>query len=341
MGKLTKMQEDYLKALIEEEKAELAKNHELIEQFKNICKLKGLILQDENFKYIGTIGIVAVYPNILSIINPNINIDKEGLVSVLDINRYYQRKRFANGLLYTDNHVAMAHPFFRRNFYEYNNFAPRFIEHFWELNDNNIEAYIALDFNKVRIEVKQLGCLELDVWYGANFNEEINKIPDGIVKLRPPLDIDDSFISTFFGDAYSLDIKWETDSNIKSFQAEEFKTERVKINFNGKCYYPVRYIHAEYDLNNNYFRHFDGAIHLYTEDEYFLRRESDFNYNSKTNNQIKSSSIKLFKLNGIVHTDTWIKFSSHFFTANPLIIEYFEKKYPKHVIEVLEKIRNH
>ena len=32
----------------------------------------------------------------------------------------------------------------------------------------------------------------------------------------------------------------------------------------------------------NYFRHFDGAIHFYTENEYLSRRDSDFNYNSKT-----------------------------------------------------------
>ncbi|OCA73963.1 hypothetical protein BBI00_06265 [Chryseobacterium arthrosphaerae] len=36
-------------------------------------------------------------------------------------------------------------------------------------------------------------------------------------------------------------------NNIKSFQAEEFKTEEIKIIKNNVEYFPVRYIHAEYE----------------------------------------------------------------------------------------------
>jgi len=33
---------------------------------------------------------------------------------------------------------------------------------------------------------------------------------------------------------------------------------------------------------------------------------------------------------------TWINFTSHFFSGNPLILEYFEGNYPKHIPEMLE-----
>ncbi len=87
---------------------------------------------------------------------------------------------------------------------------------------------------------------------------------------------------------HSLDIKWETKNNIKSFQAEEFKTEEIKIEYENGSFHPVRYIHAEYDLTEKVFRHFDGAIHFYTEDEYYRRRDSDFNFNKKNTTHIKS-----------------------------------------------------
>lgn len=90
---------------------------------------------------------------------------------------------------------------------------------------------------------------EFDTWYGAKFSENIELIPDGIVHLRPPLDLDNSFVSLFFNNTYSLDIKWSTKGKIKTFQSEEFKTEDVFILHNRNIVYPVRYVHAEFDLD--------------------------------------------------------------------------------------------
>ncbi len=81
------------------------------------------------------------------------------------------------------------------------------------------------------------------------------------------------------------------------------------------------------------------SYYTYNEEEYFERRDSDFNYNRKHDYYIKSNSRKLFKMNGKVSIDNWIQFSSHFLTGNPLIIEYFEGKYPDKITEILEKIR--
>jgi len=107
-----------------------------------------------------------------------------------------------------------------------------------------------------------------------------------------------------------------------------------------ELYFPVRYIHAEFDMNTNTFRHFDGAFHFYTEQEYYQRRDSDLNYNKKEYSQIKSRSKKLFKINGQISTETFVDLTSHFFSKNPLIYEYFTDQYPQHINEILEKIRN-
>jgi hypothetical protein len=338
MDTMEEIRKNYIQSMIDEEKKELSDNAEKIDKFKVLCAKKGINLSDKNFRYIQTIGIVASYPNLLSLINPKIKEDKEKLVKNHLLNTQFTKKKFVSGFMYDKDYMIMAHPFFRRGFSENANFAPRFIDLFWQLDDSVMDLYIAIDNNRVRVNVSDITYMELDTWYGASFNNNISKIPDGVSKLRPPLNLDETDISFFFNNAYSLDTLWETKNGIKTFQAEEFKTEEVKIIINGKNYFPVRYIHSEFDLQNNYFRHFDGAVHLYTENEYYQRRESDFNFNSKNSFQIKSNSRKLFKMNGKVSIDTWIKFSSHFFTGNPLIIEYFEGKYPDNITELLEKL---
>lgn len=329
----------YNERKLTEEETELSKNAHNIERFKALCSEKGLRLSDENFRYIYTIGVVASYQNILRILNPKIEPDKEDLVYFGLLNNHYQKKSVASGFLYGNDYMVMAHPYFRRGFQQNANFAPRFIDLFWRLNPIDMDLYIALDLNRVRINVDNSTYMELDTWYGARFNESISMISDGLSKLRPPLDLNETYIKFLFNNAYSLDTFWESNKNIRTFQAEEFKTEEIKLNINGIDYFPARYIHAEYDLNIGYFRHFDGALHLYNEEQYYERRDSDFNYNRKHDFYIKSNSRKLFKMNGRVSIDHWIQFSSQFLTGNPLIIEYFEGKYPEKLTEILKNLR--
>lgn len=333
-------EEDYFESLRQEEKEVLVKNAGKIAAFKETMKRVGVSLGDEHFRYFQTTGVVASYPNIIFFLYPNLCNDKEGLINFKALCQNFERKHFLNGYLVGADCTLMAHPYFRRSYHEANNFAPRFIEHFWNADHVDIDPFIALDTDRVRINVSDAGYVELDTWFGAQFNRNVESIADGIVKLRPPSDIKSHHVSFFFSDAYSLDIKWATKDKIKSFQAEEFKTEQVILYKDGIRYYPVRYIHAEYVLDEKYFRHFDGAIHFYTEEEYYKRRDADFNYNNKNQSKIKTLSQKLFKMNGKVSVDTWIEYCSHFYSGNPLMIEYFSGAYPKHILEMLEMVRS-
>lgn len=336
----TDFQKQYREQLLAEEQEELASNQSTINSFTQLCAGKGLNLSKENFNFFRTTGIIAVYPNLLTYLFPDLVLDKEGLYDFGDLTSQFERKRFANGYLYSKDCMLMAHPHFRRSYHPINNFAPRFIEFFWNFSNPQVETHISLDPDRVRINVDDSTYMELDTWFGAKFDKNIAGIPDGMVKLRPPSDIDSGDVYFFFANVYCLDICWETKKGVKSFEAEEFKTEDIKITKDGKEYYPVRYVHAEYDLAQEYFRHFDGAIHFYTSEEYFSRRDSDLNYNAKHNHHIKAVSEKLFKMNGIISVEVWIDFVSHFLTGNPLVFEYFEGVFPPHTLEILEKIRN-
>lgn len=330
--------ERYRQQQLKEREDELTKNSALIQAFIDHCHSKQIKITKDHFDYIQTIGIIAKYPNIVHLLNNKILLDKEGLVEVRTLEDEYRKECFAPGYYYSDKYIAMAHPYFRRGHHSNANFAPRFIEVFWKYSKDNIQKYIAIDSDRVRINVDNTMYMEFDTWYGAKFKKTIVDIEDGIVKLRPPLGLEPFEVEFFFGNTYSLDIKWNTKNGIKTFQAEEFKEDSSKITKNGIAYFPIKYLHAEFDINTGTFRHFDGAIHFYTKDEYYQRRESDFNYNGKNGLQLKTLSQKLFKVNGHILIDEWIELVSHYLTGNPLVFEYFEGKLPDNILDTVEKL---
>jgi len=331
--------DEYMKMLLEEKRLELDKNSSLIERFKVFLDAKN-VTSEISFCYLRPIGIIAEGSNIVKNICSSIEEDKEGLFSWNELQNFFQKRRFMSGYLANANYMILAHPYFRRNYRKSNNYTPKFIDLFWALKDENIDAYIAIDLNRVRINMDDSYYMEHDTWFGSPFNKNIYHIEDGVSKLRPPLDLDDFMIEFLFNSVYSLDIMWyTTNDDIKVFQAEEFKVDSFTIVVDDIVYHPVRYIHAEFDNRNGYFRHFDGAVELYTDDEYSLRRDKNFNQKTNENEQIKPNSIKLFKLNGEISVEMWIDYISHFFTQNPLVMEYFSGSYPEHVCEALAKIK--
>ncbi|ARN78889.1 hypothetical protein BST97_13320 [Nonlabens spongiae] len=151
--------------------------------------------------------------------------------------------------------------------------------------------------------------------------------------------MDDFELDFFYASAFALDIYWYSYENIKVFQALEFKQSNVTTEIEGKSYFPVRYVHAEYDMDSKCFRHFDGALQFYIEEEYYERRTNNFNSKVKGEYQVKSKSKKLFKINGRLTVEDWVAFTIHFFAMNPLILEYIEGKEPDFLKPTLDAIR--
>jgi len=339
MNEREEMIENYKKHIKEQQEKELRDHSKIIENFLDYCNKKSITLTLGNISYIQTIGIIATFPNIVNLLNTSIIMDKEELFDFDMLEKQYKVNKLFPGYFISENYMIMANPYFRRGHYANNNFCPGFIEMFWPFSIPENEKYISLDLNRVRINVDNRKYTEHDSWFGASFNKNIGDIKEEIIKLRPPLELDDLEIDFFFGGTYSLDIKWSSYDKIKVFQLEEFKTHDLKIIKNGTEYFPVRYIHAEYDITTQSFRHFDGAIHFYTQEEYLLRRDQDFNFNNKNKLQLKTLSQKLFKINGAITVENWTKLVSSYLSGNPLIFEYFEGQPPPHIQELLKKIR--
>lgn len=333
------MKARYIADMEQQSRERLAEAADLIAAFTTLAASNGVILGPESFEYIQTTGIVAKAQGLARSLLGQLSIERDGLLSFDEIAIRFPPSSNYEGCFAGPDFILMAHPCYRRGMHPINNWAPRFIDLFWQFNEPDIEKYIALDEDRVRIDIGGPGYFEHDTWFGVPFDEDIRNIKSGTTKLRPPLDIDSRYISFCFADAYCLDIKWAESDGIKSFQALEMKTESVQIMVEGRLFFPARYLHAEFDLETNCFRHFDGAIQLFTEEEYFQRRDSDFNMTIKSPAHIKARSKKVFKINGPLKTAYWVEFCCHFFAANPLTFEYFSGEYPKHVTEILQKLR--
>jgi hypothetical protein len=328
---------------LNQEKAakELADHESIITKFKERCVALDPPICDLQINYLYTIGIVACAEELVKSLCPELVADKDGLYDLVQLRELFQRAPFpGTGLLIGDQFMIMAHPFFRRGMHGGANWESRFIELFWKLDLPKTRIRVALDIKRVRLDVRSFGYLEFDTWHGAKFNKEIAGIKDGLSQLRPPADIDKSDLDFFFASAYSLNIKWSTQGNIKTFQAEAYLQDNVLYEWQDNLWHPVRYVHAEFDLLKNCFTHFDGAIHFYDRIDYKVMREADLNYNLKHAEQIKAPAIKLFRLDDYIPLEEWLELTSQFFAHNPLIIEYFDSRYPAHLEEILTKIRS-
>lgn len=311
-----------------------------ISEFKNFCKGKGIILHDEDFEYTDILGLVACKKGIVTDLVDTIELDKDALVDWSSFKNEGVFDIQSSGYLFGEKFSLFANRLFRRGFYPTANYAPNFLNVFWGLNIPRTTSYLSLDLDRVRVGNDHRIYFESDTWFGPKFCDDISLIKDGVSKLRPPLDIDESLLSFFFNDAYSLDIKWSTKGNIKTFQLLEFFNGNITVNQVGETLYPARYIHAEFDLNKGLFVHFDGAVQFFTESEYYLRRDSDFNHDNKSSNQVKGKYEKLFKINGEIQVKDWLSLCGQFCTSNPLIIEYFTGKYPDYIEGKLDILRN-
>lgn len=339
-NKINPLIEKYRAYEAEYARSELKRAAPLIERFSKIATDRGVSLTQDSFSYVEKIGVIASAPELAKILLGISVTERDGLFAYDDIAARLQPSDFQEGYFSGADYMIMAHPYYRRAMYPLNNWSPLFIKRFWKLNSPDIKKYIAIDEDRVRINVDGSAYREYDTWFGAPFNKDISKIDNVIVKLKPPLWIDDIY-NDLFGNVYCLDIKWSESSQIKTFQALEIKNSDVVLTMEGQDLFPARYLHAEFDLLTGTFRHFDGAVQLFTRDEYFSRRDSDFNMQLKNDKHIKARSKKVFKLNGVIPIDLWVDFCCQFFAKNPLTFEYFSGAYPDYIVDILNKIQKH
>lgn len=320
---------------------QVAAHRKEIAAFQRYCQDLGVALSEENFSFIPTIGLIATKAGVASALSKLPPSPRDGLISFGDLDKKFTISKSEPGFFTGEHFSLMAHPAFRRGMHPINNFAPKFLDKFLELDAGSVERQIAVDENRVRLNVATGHYIEFDTWYGPKYSKRIRDIPNGTTKLRPPQDIETFYISTHFSDCYCLDVRWRQSGQIKTFEAMELKGTQVSQPTEDGPEHPVRYCHAEFDLIQDVFRHFDGAVQHFGREGYLRRRDSDFNVDFKCEGPEKARSKKIFKINGTLDTAAWVELTIQFFAGNPLAFEYFSGGLPSHISEFLSKIRNH
>jgi hypothetical protein len=168
-----------------------------------------------------------------------------------------------------------------------------------------------------------LQIFEFDTWYGPSFNREklddsravgltiVKRNKDSLFELENHLDRTEFF--------------WSYRNGIKSFEIEEISSNEYCF----ENYYFNRYIHSERDIERKIFRHVDGAVKAYLQGSYQSRKES---YMPKETKSYKR--IKLWRLDGVIDIDSWIRLISFFYKSNEMVIEYFDPEEFKRIFDL-------
>lgn len=333
------LKRDWLEQERRREKEELAKAEDHIEKFKKHCRRFGISLNTSNFSAPATTGVIATYPNLVEVLLPDLHVDqRDQLVPLAQLCMNFSAMP-EMGAFVADGYALLAHRFFRRGHAECNHFPHSFVEKFIRPWNQDISASIALDMNRVFVGPKPLLYMEADFWFGPPFRGQIEDISDGSTFLVPPADLSEHHISFFFQDNRLLSVNWSTKPELRTFQTRAFRTERVELLFEEEVYRPVPYLHAEFDISAKVFRHFDGALHLYTPEEYAIAARG--NFSNRTIDRLKPRALKLFKLNGAIQLDVWSEFAGEFLSGNPLIVEYLTGALPNQIATAIDRIREH
>lgn len=338
---MTEMQQQYLNRLEEERISELAKAEGLIQAFVSSLDRSEIPISGISFDYYPTTGVSATLSGLVPLLFPEMLPTKDGLYLTAELLQEFRLLMFSDGDFRADNFICFSHHFFRRGYSLNNNYAPHFLSIFLlYASSSSNSTLLALDENRIRIDVDGGAYMERDTWYGAPFDQDISQISDGNVKLAVPPEFDEFDRRLLCGSVVGMSVRWSTLGNIKTFYAEAFKDANILIEYDDDILHPARYIHAEYNLTKGCFTHMDGAIHMYDDTDYHKRVHSDINHNDKSDFQIKGKSKKLFRIDGEIEQEDWSNLCCHFMTKNPLMIEYFTGALPEKVQEVREKIKS-
>lgn len=251
-------------------------------------------------------------------------IDNDGLLIINDLMQLHD-----GGILYKD-HILHYHQFLRRGFTSHPNFdfLGRFLS--YHSKSRSINCFrIAIDSTRLMPKDFYAQRFEYDAWFGPDFHldELDNRNSTGLTikkRIKPsPFDLTIKLDRTEFF--------WSFRDPIKTLEIEEVSD----LSFKFDTYNINRYIHSERDIHKNIFRHFDGAVKIY-QSNYQQRFETFLP------NETKSEKyVKLFRIDGNIEIDAWLKLIAYFFRGNEMILEYFDpKKFSQEFGQTIENYRS-
>lgn len=114
----------------------------------------------------------------------------------------------------------------------------------------------------------------------------------------------------------------ELSSNKQSRLIDMQSEELIKSEYKTGDSIFTRYLHAQWDLDKKEFCHIDGAIKMYTDEQYKIRLQRRITSNE--DKSILKDKIKLFKIDGSLEKDDFVRLFMAFYGRSPVAAEYIE-----------------
>jgi hypothetical protein len=228
--------------------------------------------------------------------------------------------------------ILHYHQFLRRAFSAEPNFD--FLERFADHSRiTNNQCRIAIDHRRIMSEKEYRQIMEYDHWYGhllfdTSRIDDLNYVGVTVKRREHPSPFDSNYVLD------RTEIYWKSDrsTSVKTLEIEEIAS--IKDNHEG--WHINRYIHSERDTTNKTLRHFDGAVKLYSSDNYRDRHNTTMPSHAKANHYIK-----MFRIDGNIDLNEWVALLSFYFRGNEMITEYFDPQtFDQEFRPVIEQYKN-
>lgn len=247
-------------------------------------------------------------------------VDKDGLVDYDEL--LARTTELAPGVFHDKKRdlVLVAHRFFRRRLSHLNALNTEFLTSFSGVASGHpdLRARLRLDPDLLGDPASTKGLIELEYWRGPKYDDDINKIPNGVAEHKA-----DEQTRLFEG-VDRTQVWWKapetrtvgsTPAEYRTFEVEEL----IEDPSSGLAseQYGCRYAHAEYSADAAAITHFDGAIRAYEGAQYLARFEASIDRAGK-----QSDYSKLFRFDGVLPVSDWKRLLSDYYRGNNLIPEY-------------------
>lgn len=209
------------------------------------------------------------------------------------------------------------HQFLRRGFSSNPNFdfLGKLARYRRETRDVNAFR-IAIDHRRIMKLDDYRQVVEFDTWYGPQFERE--KLDDPkFVGLTVVGRINPNLLDSYPLERTEFLWKANEGKSIKTLEIEELSSPCKPY----ESWHINRYVHAERDMRNRTFRHFDGAAKIYSQQIYHERLSQPMPKNAHS-----AYYTKLFRIDGAIGLDDWLSLVSMFYKGNEMVIEYFDPK---------------
>ena len=236
-------------------------------------------------------------------------IDKDGLI---ELNANFVL--FDGGIRYRD-FVLHYHQFLRRGFSSNPNFDFLGVLARYRHSTGRTNKFrIAIDHRRLMRFDDYRQTIERDRLYGPSFDRKT---------LDDPSHVGLAVVGRINGNALDSYPIERTEFLWKLNEGEKIKTleiEEVSSSSNPYDGWHInRYVHAERDMPNQVFRHFDGAAKVYAPNKYKGRIDQ-----TMPNQPRCDHYVKMFRIDGEILLDDWLSLVGMFYKSNEMVIEYFD-----------------